>query len=212
MFAPVAPDHPQRDAENERSRRDLQIGLAGLRVPARSEIEPRERDQPDDRRMRNRRRDPEHHGLRHGSANGDDKGRHHGLGMAGLQPVQGAEQNGGRNEQIGVGGAGVKNLGQIGHYEPALLAGAFSGEVVAGPRPKKTRRHKALGLAIIRRPPGSAAAFRRFAPAPRADRAFALPPRNAGASRPEYSLGPGQASRRHARFVEGALGEKSRAR
>ena len=169
MFAPVAPDHPQRDAENERARDDLEIGLAGLGAPARSEIEPRERDQPDDRGMRNRRCDSEHHGLRHGSANRDDEGRHHGLGVAGLQPMQGAEQNGGRNEQIGVGGAGVENLGQIGHCEPALLAGAFSGEVVAGPRPKKTRRHKALGLAIIRRPPGSAAAFRRFRP-PRARR------------------------------------------
>jgi len=55
--------------------------------------------------------EPQKDGLPHRSPHRDDEGSHHRLGMAGLEPVQGAEQNCGRNEEPGVGSALLQEFG-----------------------------------------------------------------------------------------------------
>src|SRR4051812_20402844 len=69
--------------------------------------------------MRKRRREPEEHRLQNGAADRDDEGGHHGLGMARLEPVQRAEQDGTGHEKPRVLGAMLEGLGEIGHRRKA---------------------------------------------------------------------------------------------
>ena len=96
LLAPRAPQHPERDADDQHGGGDLQIRLEALGVDALPQVHAAERDDPDDQRVRQRRAEAEQHGLLDGAAHGDDECGHHRLRVAGLEPVQRAEQDCGR--------------------------------------------------------------------------------------------------------------------
>lgn len=123
LVMPGAPEHPQRDGDDDRRRSELEIGFHGLGIDATPQIEAGEGNAPDDGGMRDRRRDAEQRGLQDRAADGHDEGCHHRLGMAGLQPVQRAEEDRAGDEEPGMGGALAEQFGETGHV--ALLTGIW---------------------------------------------------------------------------------------
>ena len=115
LLAPGPPRHPERDADDEHRRRQLEVRLGRLATPFLAEILSAQRDHPDDRGVRERRRQPEQDRLRDRAPDRDDEGGHHRLRMAGLQAVQGAEQDGARHEQPGMRGPLLQQVGERGH-------------------------------------------------------------------------------------------------
>jgi hypothetical protein len=105
-----APEHPDRQRENEQPREKLKIGLGGLDVPLRAKAQGQRGQRPDDQRVGDGRRQAEQGCLRDGAAHGDDESRHHRLGMPGLQAMQGAQHDGRRNEEPGIGGALIEEF------------------------------------------------------------------------------------------------------
>ena len=93
----------------------LQIRFAALAGEVLAEIETEKRNHPYDRGVRDRRRQAEQHGLKHGAPHGHDEGGHHRLGMAGLETVQRAEQDGAGHEQPCVCAALLEQVRQVGH-------------------------------------------------------------------------------------------------
>lgn len=72
-------------------------------------------ERPDDERMREGGGEAEEDGLGDGAADGDDEGGHHRLGVAGLEAVERAEEDGGGDKQPGVGGAVLNEVGKVRH-------------------------------------------------------------------------------------------------
>ena len=77
-----------------------------------------ERDDPDDGGVGDGCGQAQKNGLSDGAANRNDKSRHHGFGMAGLKPVQRAEQNGAWDEKPKILAAGLDEAREIGHKAP----------------------------------------------------------------------------------------------
>ena len=148
LLAPRPPQHPTRDGNDQRTRGELEIGFGGLGVEPAEQPHASECDDPDDERVRGRRGKPKQNRLPDGAANRDDEGRHHRLGMAGLQPVQCAEQDGGWNEEPSVGGALLEKIGQRGHGMPLAEPRPYShppgGDMVAN-HAEAQALHRQLG-------------------------------------------------------------------
>lgn len=123
LAAPGAPQHPRGDAEDQHRRSHLEIRLGGFRVPVLAEIHAQQRHRPHHRRVRQRRRQAQQYRLADGAANGDDEGGHHGLGVAGFQPVQRAEQDGAGDEQPRV--ALLEQGRKLGHGEALRIRGIW---------------------------------------------------------------------------------------
>ena len=117
QFAARAEKHPRRQREDADRRADLQIRLDTLGVPLIAKVQRTGGENPDDERVRNRRRQPEQHRLPDGSADGDNERGHHGFRVARLQPMQGSEQNGGGNEKPQIRGSVLQGVEKIRHRE-----------------------------------------------------------------------------------------------
>lgn len=115
LLAPCAPDHPGGDADDDDGGGQLQVRFAALAREVLAEMETEERHRPYDRSVGGRRRQAEQDRLEDGAADSDDKGGHHRLGMAGLKPVQRAEQDGAGDEQPCVCAALLEQGSQVGH-------------------------------------------------------------------------------------------------
>jgi hypothetical protein len=87
MVSVGAQQHPNGDPDNQYGGCELEVRLGTFGVELFPEVEAYESDRPNDRRVRDRRRQTEQDCLRHGAANRDDESGHHRLRMAGLQPV-----------------------------------------------------------------------------------------------------------------------------
>ena len=66
-----AEEHPCSEREDADGGADLRIRLDAFRIPLAAEIQRGRGEQPDDERVRNRRREAEQHGLCDGAANGE---------------------------------------------------------------------------------------------------------------------------------------------
>lgn len=88
-LTPGPPGHPEGDADDDDGRRQLEVRLRGLAAPLAPEVLAGKGDDPDNRRVRERRRQSQQHRLRDRALDRDDEGGHHRLGVAGLQAVQG---------------------------------------------------------------------------------------------------------------------------
>jgi hypothetical protein len=118
LIASRAPKHPKRDADDDGGGDELKIGLDRLAIEVLPEILAAERHHPYHGRVRERGREAEQNRLRDSASDGDDECRHHGLGMAGLEAVQGAEQDRGRHEEPGMGRALLEKIGKRRHRKP----------------------------------------------------------------------------------------------
>ena len=87
LSLPGSPEHPECGPENNYRRDKLQPGLNGLGGKRFADIHATERNQPNYGGMRQRCCQPQHHRLFDGPLNGNNKGRHHRLGMPRLQAV-----------------------------------------------------------------------------------------------------------------------------
>ena len=114
-IAPGAPEHPERQAGDDDGGGELEVRLRGFRIPLAAIFQRDGGEEPDDEGVRKRRRKAQQHGLRDSAADRDDEGGHHRFRVAGLQPVQRAEQDGGGDEKPCVRGAVLQSLGKIGH-------------------------------------------------------------------------------------------------
>src|SRR5262249_1623376 len=76
VIAPGAPRHPEREAQHDRRGGQLKVRFIGFEIEMATEVEPAERDGPHDSRVRDSRRKPQQHSLRHGATNGDDERGH----------------------------------------------------------------------------------------------------------------------------------------
>jgi hypothetical protein len=92
LLAPGAPDHPQRHGDDDGRRGQLEPRLGGVQVEVAAKVQASQPNGPDDRRVRRRGRQPQQDRLPDRAAHRDDEGRHHGLGVAGLQAVQRPQQ------------------------------------------------------------------------------------------------------------------------
>ena len=117
-----APEHPRGDAEDDYARGDQQPSLEVRGQDLAPERQADHGHDPDDERVREGGADAEQDCLSDGAADRHDVGGHHGLGMAGFQPVQGTEQDGEGKVDPAVA-AGLKDLGNIGHRD---LKGTWS--------------------------------------------------------------------------------------
>lgn len=115
LFTPRAPKHPDSDSDDDDGRCKLEIGFGGLCVHAAAKILSSQRDEPHDRSMGDCSGDTQHDSLRDRSADGDDEGRHHGLGMSGFQAVQRSQKDGRWDEQPRMGGALLNEVCEGGH-------------------------------------------------------------------------------------------------
>ena len=88
LSLPGSPEHPECGSENNNRRDKLQPWLNGLGSKRFADIHPTERNQPYHGGMRQRCCQPQHHRLFDGPLNGNNKGRHHRLGMPRFQTVQ----------------------------------------------------------------------------------------------------------------------------
>lgn len=120
-FAPGPPEHPECDACDDDCRCQLKIGFAGFGIHAPPQVLAAERDHPDNERMREGGGETEHDRLCDGAADRDDEGSHHGLRMAGLQPVKRPEENGSRNEQPRMRRALLEKFGEGCHLRAFLI-------------------------------------------------------------------------------------------
>jgi hypothetical protein len=68
---------------------------------------------PDDERVGKGGGEAEENGLRDGAADGDDEGGHHRLGVAGLQTVERAKEEGSGDENPEIGGALLDEVGKV---------------------------------------------------------------------------------------------------
>ena len=93
----------------------MQIRLAGRDVPLSAEIEATQGDEPDDRRVRERRAETENDRLLDRALNRHDKRGHHGLRMSRFEAVQRAQHDGAGNEQPKVAGALLEQRRHIVH-------------------------------------------------------------------------------------------------
>ena len=83
-----SPKHPQGKAADDDRRHQLEVRFARLGVPLASKFQRERRQGPNDERVRDRRRNPQQHGLPNGSADRHDERGHHRLGMSRLQTMQ----------------------------------------------------------------------------------------------------------------------------
>ena len=113
LILPRPPDHPKSNGQHDHSRCDLEIRFDGFGIPLLPKIKTTKRDQPDDQGVRQRRRQTKEHGLPNRAANGDDESGHHRLGVPRLQAMQGSKENGRRDEEPGVAGALLQQVGEI---------------------------------------------------------------------------------------------------
>ncbi len=104
--------HPDREHEDGPGGTKLEIGIERFGIPLATVVQGQGREHPDDERVGDGGRKPEQHGLTHSAANGDDESGHERLGMAGFEPVQGPEQNGGGNEKPQVAGTVLQSVHQ----------------------------------------------------------------------------------------------------
>ncbi len=89
LFAtPGSPQHPERDGDDDRGGRELEIGFSRFSIQVLAQIHAAHGHQPDHRGVRNGCRQPQQYRLLHGAADGYDEGRHHGLRVAWLQAMQ----------------------------------------------------------------------------------------------------------------------------
>ena len=100
-----AHDCPDGHADDDEAADEEEIGLGLLDVPVRAVLEGEAGEDPDDEGVGERSAEAEQGGLPGGPTHGDDEGRHHGLRMAGFEPVQRAEQDGDWDIKPGMGGA-----------------------------------------------------------------------------------------------------------
>ena len=114
-FAPGPPHHPQRHGDDDRRRSQLEPRFGGVEVKVAPEVEPGQADHPDDQGVRGGRRQAQQDRLPDRAAHRDDEGRHHGLGVARLQTVQRAQQQGRGNEQPGMPRALREEIGERSH-------------------------------------------------------------------------------------------------
>ncbi len=105
-----APEHPDRHADDQPAGNQLEIGLGGLGVPLRTVTQRDGGERPDDQRVRERGRQSQQHRLKNRPTDRDDERGHHRLRMPRLHAMQGPQQDGGRNEEPGVGGALVHEV------------------------------------------------------------------------------------------------------
>ena len=115
LATPGAPEHPQRDGNDEHGRGELEVGFGGLGVEVLPQVHAADRHQPDHGGVRGSGRQAKQDGLTHRAANGHDEGRHHGLRVPGFQAMQGPEQDGGGDIQPGLCGPLLQQLGEGRH-------------------------------------------------------------------------------------------------
>ena len=94
VVAAGPPQHPQRHADHDDARGELEIGFELFAADPTPEVHPAERDDPDDEGVGDRRAKAEQDRLFHGPPGGDDERRHHRSRMTRLQAVERAEQDG----------------------------------------------------------------------------------------------------------------------
>ena len=120
-----ARERPRGQDQDDDAGGELEVGFALFHVEFGGEAQTRVGKDPDDGGVGNGCRHPEQQGLADRAPDGDDEGGHHGLAVAGLQAVQGAEDHGGGQEQPGAGGTRLEQVVEGGHetmdYAPIPL-------------------------------------------------------------------------------------------
>ena len=142
--------HPRRQAENQPGGTQLQIRLHRFRVPLAAVMQRGGGEQPDEERVRNRRRQSRQHRLPDGAAHRDDERRHHRFGMARLQPVPRAGQDGGGQEEPEIGGTRLNRVQKIRrevmlNLPPVLFDVFFRRRRGAQPPARRNRRRIGTG-------------------------------------------------------------------
>ena len=97
-----SPKHPDGHARNDDSRDQLKVRFRFLGVDLVAIIDSRHGNEPDEQRMGDSRGKTQQYGLGDRPPNRDNEGRHHGLGMARLEPVQRSQEDGAGDKQPGV--------------------------------------------------------------------------------------------------------------
>ncbi len=118
VFFAQAHDRPDRHADDDEAADEQEVGLGFFDVPMGAVVQRQAGEDPDDERMREGGAEAEQGGLPGGAPDRDDEGRHHRLGVAGLEAVQGAEEDGDRDVEPSVGGALLQQLGEV--HAPTL--------------------------------------------------------------------------------------------
>src|SRR5689334_5894125 len=93
---PGAPEHPERNADNDHTRNDQKPCLEVRGEELAPERQASHGNEPHDERMGKSRADAKEYRLTDGATNCDDVGGHHRFRMSGLQAMQSTEEKGER--------------------------------------------------------------------------------------------------------------------
>ncbi len=99
LVAADAGEHPGGHADDDQSGAELEPGFEAFDVELAGEVEANGGENPDNERVGKGGAEPKQGGLGDGATDGDDEGGHHRLAVARLQAVEGAEENGGGQEE-----------------------------------------------------------------------------------------------------------------